>query len=214
MHTLANCIWVTPKEIQTPEAHAVIFVHGRGDDTNKMSQLAESIIPKESAYLAFPRATNHTWYPNRFIADWQENEPYLSNALSLLNELVAHYNQLGIPAERIHWVGFSQGSCLLLDYLARNAKRYGGVFALSGGLIGPHIDASLYQGDFQQTPIFMGCSDIDSHIPLARLYASNEQLIAMNARVTLRIYEGEGHLINEDELQTMKQFFNATLSSL
>jgi predicted esterase len=110
-----------------------------------------------------------------------------------------------MPAERIVLLGFSQGACLSLEFAARNARRFGGVVALSGGLIGPPGTPRDYSGDFAGTPAFLGCSDVDPHIPKERVDESAEVLRRMGAQVTERIYPGMGHTVNEDELDFVRQ---------
>jgi phospholipase/carboxylesterase len=186
---------------------AVIFVHGRGDDSNGMQVLASEVVQFDAA-LAFPMATNATWYPTSFLQPLEANQPWLDSALQNLGKVVQHFLESGIPSERIFFLGFSQGACLSLEYAARNARKYGGVMALSGGLIGPTVDASRYTGNFEGTPILMGCSDVDFHIPVERVHQSADALSKMGANVDKRIYPGMGHTINEDELEAVKELIN------
>jgi predicted esterase len=176
---------------------AVIMVHG---------------LPEGLAYVA-PQAAGHSWYPLSFMAPMERNEPGLSSALSVLRDLIEHLQGEGIPAERIVLLGFSQGACLSLEFAARNARRFGGVVALSGGLIGPPGTPRDYAGDFTGTPAFLGCSDIDPHIPKPRVDESAEVLRRMGAEVTERIYPGMGHTINEDELDFVRQLLADVIAS-
>jgi predicted esterase len=178
---------------------AVILVHGRGGSAEDMLGLAADLDHPELAYVA-PQAAGQSWYPYSFLAPIEQNEPWLSSALELLGDLVKHLESGGIPAERIVVLGFSQGACLSLELAARNARRYGGVVALSGGLIGPPGTPREYSGTFAGTPIFLGCSDRDPHIPRQRVDESAQVLEAMGAAVTERIYPGLGHTVNEDEM--------------
>ncbi|HEX3531849.1 MAG TPA: alpha/beta hydrolase [Thermoanaerobaculia bacterium] len=182
---------------------AMVLVHGRGGSAEDILGLAAELNRPELAYLA-PQAAGHTWYPNRFLAPLAQNEPGLSSGLEQLGALVAHLEQAGIPAERIVLLGFSQGACLSLEFAARNAKRYGGVVALSGGLIGPPGTPRDYPGAFNGTPVFLGCSDRDPHIPKDRVDESAKVFERMGAAVTERIYPGMGHTINEDELDFVR----------
>ncbi len=146
---------------------AVIMLHGRGARPESILSLAAELPREGIAYLA-PTATGSTWYPHSFLQPLERNEPYLSAALQAEDGLIAHVAAQGLEHERIELLGFSQGACLALEYAARTARRYGAVIGLSGGLIGP--DGSLREnaGDFDVTPAFLGCSDIDFYIPTAR----------------------------------------------
>lgn len=179
---------------------AMILVHGRGADARDILGLAEYFGRPDIAYLA-PEAAGHSWYPNRFLIPVEQNEPYLSSALGVLGTLVADLEKAGIGAERLFLLGFSQGACLSLEFAARNPRRYAGVIALSGGLIGASVDASRYHGSLAGTPVFLGCSDIDPHIPLARVKESSAVMAALGAEVTERIYPGMGHTVTGDEVE-------------
>lgn len=179
---------------------AMVLVHGRGASADDILSLAEEIDQPGFAYLA-PQATGATWYPNRFTAPIPSNEPWLSSALGRLDTLLAQIAQAGIPAERVVLLGFSQGACLALEYAARNAQRYGGVIALSGGLIGPEGTPRDYPGSLAGTPVFLGCSDVDFHIPKERVQHSARVLRDLGAHVTERLYPGMGHTVNQDELE-------------
>lgn len=183
---------------------ALIMIHGRGADAHDILSIAEYLNVKDYALLA-PQATNHTWYPYSFMAPQAQNEPWLSSALDVLTTILKDINTAGITPENTYFLGFSQGACLTLEFTTRNAQRFGGVVAFSGGLIGQQLELTNYKNDFQQTPIFLGCSDIDPHIPLERVQQSGEILKNKNADLTLKIYPGMGHTINEDEIQTVNQ---------
>jgi predicted esterase len=182
---------------------AMILVHGRGGSPEDMLGLAAELRRPELAYLA-PQAAGHTWYPTSFLAPLEQNEPGLSSGLQLLGELLAHLEHVGIPAERTVLLGFSQGACLSLEFAARNARRYAGVVALSGGLIGPPGTPRDDAGSFEGTPVFLGCSDRDPHIPKTRVDESAHVFERMGAAVTERIYPGLGHTVNEDELDFVR----------
>ena len=183
---------------------AMILVHGRGDASDKMLLLAKGIVDDPGIALVFPKATNNTWYPKSFLASTEENQPWLNSALANMGKLVSHIKSHGLTEENIFLFGFSQGACLAFDYACRNAKKYGGIIVLSGGLIGLRIDESNYSGDFAGTPIFIGCSDSDFHIPLQRLNESADVAAAMGAKVDKQIYPGMGHIISADELQQVR----------
>jgi phospholipase/carboxylesterase len=178
---------------------AMIMVHGRGATAADILMLAEELAQPGFAYFA-PEAANNAWYPNSFLAPLASNEPGLSSGLALIASLLEQVNNVGIPAERVVIVGFSQGACLSLEFVARHARRYGGVIALSGGLIGPDGTPRDYAGSLVDTPVFLGCSDIDPHIPKDRVLHSAEVLQALGGQVTAKLYPRMGHTINRDEI--------------
>jgi predicted esterase len=178
---------------------ALILVHGRGATAESMLPLAEAFGLSSMAYVA-PQAAGGTWYPYSFMAPLDANEPHLSSALSVLAALVAQLGDEGMPAERVALVGFSQGACLSSEFAARNARRYGGIIGLSGGLIGPPGTPREYPGSLEGTPVLLGCSDIDPHIPVERVKESEAVLSGLGAAVDLRIYPGFGHSVNDDEI--------------
>jgi phospholipase/carboxylesterase len=178
---------------------ATVLLHGRGASAESMLALANAFAAPDMAYIA-PQAPSGSWYPYSFMAPTMLNEPYLSNALSTLANVVDDLGQQGIPAQRIVLLGFSQGACLALEFAARNARRYGGVVGLSGGLIGPEGTPRDYTGALAGTPVFLGCSDVDSHIPLARVHESTNVLRALGGNVTEKIYPGMGHTVVQDEI--------------
>lgn len=177
----------------------VIMVHGRGAGPENILDLVPALEHPEFTYLA-PAAANNTWYPYSFLADTAKNEPGLSSALSVLGDLVDDLVGKGIPKTRIVLLGFSQGGCLSSEFAVRHADRFGGVIAFSGGLIGPPGTAWNHPGSFAGTPVFLGCSDIDPHIPAQRVEESADVFGRMGAAVTRRLYPGMGHLVNDDEM--------------
>lgn len=181
---------------------AMILIHGRGASAENILTLAGSLPAAGMAYLA-PQAPDGAWYPQRFTAPLAANEPHLSNALDTVDALVKRAITAGVPSERILLVGFSQGACLVLEYAARNPRRYGAVASLSGGLIGPTTRRD-YPGDLVGTPVLLGCSDVDFHIPLARVEQSADVLAHMGADVDKRIYPGMAHTINDDEIDALR----------
>jgi predicted esterase len=178
---------------------AFICVLGRNAGPRDIIGIADALAHDQVAYVA-PAAAANTWYPYSFLTPIPQNEPYLTSALGVLDRLVGWIEEQGIPASRIVLLGFSQGACLSSEYAVRHARRLGGVVAYSGGVIGPPGTRWEYPGSFDGTPVFLGCSDVDPHIPLARVNESEQVLRAMGAEVTKRIYPGMGHLVNEDEL--------------
>lgn len=183
---------------------AMIMIHGRGGGTQSVLPLINHFNVDGFAYLA-PSAADNTWYPNRFLAPRSSNEPKLSSAIETINNLLDEIESAGIPPEKIIILGFSQGACLSLEVAARNPKRYGGVVALSGGLIGADEELIGYAGSLDNTPVFLGCSDIDMHIPVGRVHKSKEIMESLSASVDERIYEGMGHTINNDEIQAVAE---------
>ena len=182
---------------------ALILIHGRGATAESMMPLAEAFGRAEIAYLA-PQATANTWYPYPFLAPLQANEPWLSSALAVIAALVERLGASGFGAERVGLAGFSQGACLATEFAARNARRYGCVIGLSGGLIGPPGTPRDYSGSLGGTPVFLGCSDVDPHIPLERVQETTAVLSGLGAAVDERIYPGMGHTVNEDEIAAAK----------
>ncbi len=182
---------------------AVVMVHGRGATAESILELRHEFESPELACVA-PQAAGYTWYPNSFMAPMERNEPGLSSGLARLGETLAELEARGIPPERTILLGFSQGACLSLEFAARNARRYAAVVGLSGGLIGPPGTPRDYQGSFAGTPVFLGCSDRDPHIPRERVDESAEVLRRMGAEVTERIYPAMGHTVNEDELEFVR----------
>jgi predicted esterase len=178
---------------------AMILVHGRGAAPANILELAEQLDHPAFAYLA-PAAAGNTWYPQSFMAPFEANEPGLSSGLSVLSALVDRVASSGITHDRIVLAGFSQGACLASEFAARHARRYGALLAFSGGLIGPPGTSWPYDGDFDGMPVFLGCSDLDHHVPRGRVEETAIVLESMGAQVEMRLYPGMGHLIIEDEL--------------
>ncbi|WP_077924214.1 alpha/beta hydrolase [Spirosoma sp. 209] len=178
----------------------MIMVHGRGGSARDILSLSEYIKADDFAFVA-PEANGRTWYPYSFLRPMSENEPYLSSALDVLTSLRARLqSDFNFKLPQIYWFGFSQGACLMLEFVARNATEYGGIFGLSGGLIGPDGTPRQYEGSFGNTPVFLGCSDTDSHVPKERVLESERVFSEMGASVTARLYPNFAHSINEDEL--------------
>jgi phospholipase/carboxylesterase len=196
------------KEI-APANKVLIMLHGRGGSAEDILSLSSHLNVKNYALFA-PQATNNTWYPYSFLAPPSQNEPWLSSALQLIRELVDELISKGVPIENIYFAGFSQGACLTLEFVTRNAERYGGVAAFTGGFIGDKIYSENYKGDFKNTPVFIGTSDPDPHIPVERIYATSNVLRNMNASVTEKIYANMGHTINQDEIDQVNQLIFKT----
>jgi len=193
-------------DLEDAEA-ALVCTHGRGATARGMLQLAADVIQEGVAVLA-PQAARQTWYPSSFLAPVEQNEPGRRSGLQAISDAIDEAADAGIPTERVMLIGFSQGACLASEYLARNPRRYGGLAALSGGLIGETL-ADEYPGDLEGTPVFLGCSDTDPHIPKERVHETAAVLESMNADVTKRLYEGMGHGIAEDELAVVSEMVAA-----
>jgi predicted esterase len=175
------------------------MVHGRNAGPANILDLVPRLSRPKVTYLA-PSAANRTWYPHSFMADIAGNEPGLSSGLAMLESLVARIEAASVPRSRIVLLGFSQGACLTAEFAIRHASRFGGIVAFSGGAIGPPGTQWDETGRFDGTPVFLGCSDRDSHVPESRVVESAELFGRMGAEVTLRIYPGMGHLVNDDEI--------------
>lgn len=182
---------------------ALILTHGRGATAESILTLAPLLGADDLAWFA-PQASGNTWYPFSFLSPIPQNEPGITSGLQALSDLVAHIENAGVPAERIALAGFSQGACLTLEFGARNARRYGALVGLSGGLIGPDGTPRDYAGSLAGTPVFLGCSDIDGHIPLARVHDSAAVLAQLGGVVDERIYPGMGHTVNDDEIDAVR----------
>jgi phospholipase/carboxylesterase len=182
---------------------AIVMLHGRGASASDILSLADEFGNTDVAYLA-PQATGSTWYPNRFSAPVASNEPWLSSALGAVADALSLVATVGIPVERTLLLGFSQGACLALEYVARNPKPYGGVIGLSGALIENGDAQRPYSGTLERTPVFLGCSTTDPHVPRERVERSAEVLRGLGAEVTLRLYPNLDHSVNLDEIQFIK----------
>jgi len=182
---------------------AAIFIHGRGASAEDILGIALELGTEDVAYFA-PQAFGNTWYPYSFLSPISQNEPGLTSALGVIGGLVEKLATGGHTPERIIILGFSQGACLALEFAARHAQRFAAVVGLSGGLIGPPGTPRNYPGSLVDTPVFLGCSDVDPHIPLERVRESAAVLRRMEAQVDERIYKRMGHTINADELGAVR----------
>ncbi len=198
-----NRIVAAGKRIEDAQK-VLIMVHGRGADAMDIVSLSQYLYVDDFALLA-PEATGNSWYPYSFLMPPVQNEPWLSSALALLKDITDEVNEKGISSESVYLLGFSQGACLTLEFAARNAQRYGGIVAFTGGLIGDKIYPENYKGDFSQTPVFIGSSDPDPHVPMQRVNETSAILKNMNADVTKKIYPLMGHTVSEDEIHMANQ---------
>lgn len=186
---------------------AVVLVHGRGASAKDILTLVPDLAQLDFAYLA-PQAADNTWYPNRFLAPIADNEPWLSSGLAAIADVLARVAGAGIPIERTLLLGFSQGACLTLEFVARHAQRYGGVVGLSGGLIGPDGTPRDYPGSLLGTPIFLGCSDVDPHIPTERVQHTAEVLRQLGGNVTVQLYPNMDHTITQAEIDFVRNMMS------
>jgi len=195
-HRGSEEVWFGP--VLEEAESAVVLIHGRGDSSRGILALAEEFQAPGTAFLA-PQAVSFSWYPYSFLSEVEQNEPWLSSALDRVEAAVTAVRKV-IPEQRVVLMGFSQGACLALEFAARNTRRYGGVVAFSGGLIGPDGTPRDYPGSLEGTPVFLGCSDVDAHIPVDRVHESAHVMNGLGGEVEERIYPGMGHTINEDEI--------------
>jgi len=191
--------FITAGQSLETASKVLIMMHGRGGSAEDILGLSDHLQVKDFAIVA-PKATNNTWYPYSFLMPPQQNEPWLSSALQVIKEIINDLVAKGVTQELIYFLGFSQGACLTLEFVTRNATRFGGVVALTGGLIGDKIYEQNYAGNFDGTKIFIGTSDPDPHVPVQRVHDSELILRKLNAAVTVKVYKGMGHTINQDEL--------------
>lgn len=189
---------------------AMLMLHGRGASAEDILSVANEIDQPGFAYLA-PQAAGNTWYPNRFLVPLAENEPWLSSAFAFIVDVLGEIINAGIPREKIILLGFSQGACLTLEFAARNAHRYGGVVGLSGALIGPQGTPRDYPGSLVGTPVFVGCSDVDFHVPKEYVQQTAEVMEHLGGEVTLRLYPNMGHTINQAEIDSVRRMMQTIL---
>jgi len=185
----------------TSARSVLILLHGRGSNAHDILSLAGA-VPLNKVTVFAPNAAGQAWYPQRFVRPIAENEPHLTSALNVVTRMVQHANAAGIPTDKIVIGGFSQGACLASEYVARHPMRYGGLAVFSGGLIGDKIARANYPSEIglTGTPVFVGCSDVDFHIPVERVHETTAMLRELGGNVTERIYPGMDHTINDDEL--------------
>ncbi len=191
---------------------ALILMHGRGATARNILELGAELAHPDFTYLA-PQASGNAWYPHSFLAPIPQNEPGISSGLRALADAVAAVEAAGLPAERIVLGGFSQGACLAIEFVARHARRYGGLLAFSGGLIGPLGTLRQYEGTLGGTPVFIGCSNVDPHIPLERVMETSEIFASLGATITTKIYPNMGHTINQDEIDHALQIVQLAAGS-
>ena len=189
----------------------VILIHGRNASPENILTLVPRLNRPGVAFLA-PAAAGHTWYPYSFLTETTKNEPHLSSALRVIGRLLEELAARGITRDRVLLMGFSQGACLCAEFAVRHATRYGGLVLFSGGLIGPPGTTWVHPERFDGTPVFLGCSDVDAHIPKGRVEESAEVFRRMGADVTMRLYPGMGHVVNEDEIDAARLMIEGVVS--
>jgi len=191
-------------------AGAIVLLHGRGASAEDILGLSGEFDYPELAYLA-PQAAGHSWYPYSFLAPIAQNEPWLTSALNKVKQVVDAVVQAGVPHERIIIAGFSQGACLASEFTARNADRYGGLIAFTGGLIGPAGTEFTYTGKLSGMPAFFGSGDPDAHVPWQRVAESADVLSSLGAEVVSKRYPGMPHTINRDEIEEARKLIAHSL---
>ena len=207
MHNIKNTVWAGQPLAQAKRV--LIMTHGRGASAQSILSLAAELDVEDFALVA-PQATGNTWYPYSFLAPEAQNEPGLSSGLEVLSQLVEAIKREGFESSQIYLLGFSQGACLTSEFVARNAQPFGGIFILSGGVIGDSVKMERYSGDFKSTPIFLGCSDIDAHVPLHRVQDSSNVFKNLSANITEKIYPNAPHSIFQDEINHINQILKNT----
>lgn len=190
---------------------AMLLLHGRGASAEDILSLANEFDQPGFAYLA-PQAADNTWYPNRFLVPLEQNEPWISSALAFVEEVLDEIINAGISRQQVMLLGFSQGACLTLEFAARNAQRYGGVIGLSGALIGPEGTPRDYPGSLAGTPVFLGCSDVDFHVPKEHVQQTAEVMKRLGGEVTTRLYPNMGHTVNQDEIDFVRGMMQTLLA--
>ena len=195
-----------------PPKPAVVMLHGRGAGPENILDLVPRLDRPQFQYVA-PAAPNRTWYPFSFMAEIQKNEPHLTNALAQVGQAIVDAEASGVPREKIVLLGFSQGACLATEFVIRNASRFGGLIAFSGGAIGPPGTTWNESGRFDGTPMFFGCSDVDAHVPESRVRESAALCERMGATVTTKIYPGMGHIVSDDEITHARGLLDEVLRS-
>lgn len=192
---------------------AMVMMHGRGASAEDILELAPDLKQPGFVYLA-PQAAGNAWYPNSFLAPIDSNEPALTSALFTIENILVQLDEVGIRIEHTIILGFSQGACLSLEFVARNARRYGGVVGLSGGLIGPNGTPRNYPGSLAETPIFLGCSDRDPFVPKERVEFSSTIMQELGGVVTTKLYPNLAHTVNPDEIRFIRSMLVALTAEL
>jgi phospholipase/carboxylesterase len=181
-----------------------IMIHGRGATAESILSLSDHLNLDEFALIA-PQAPGNTWYPYSFMAPDQSNQPSFSESLNTVDEILRDLTKKGFTSEKIYFIGFSQGACLSLEYASQHAKKFGAVIAFTGGLIGEKFNPSKYRGDFKNTPVFIGSSHRDVHVPLSRIEESAAQIQKMGAHMKTMIFQDTQHTIRQEEVDWVNE---------
>ncbi len=187
---------------------AMIMIHGRGASPESILSLTNEIKHRKEITFYAPEAHGFTWYPYSFLAPLEKNQPKLNSAFQSIYDAITVAENAGFSKDKIFILGFSQGACLAAEYVARHPDKYAGIFIFSGGLVGYRINEDSYTGNLHKTPIFIGCSDVDTHIPLQRIHKTNSILSSINGDVTKVIYPNFGHTINKDEIDHLNKIIS------
>ncbi len=203
--TLADATEVLMQTASSAPDRALILMHGRGASAENILRLRNQLTLPDTTLVLAPQAHDATWYPQRFIEPQTANEPYLSQSLKVIDELVSYLgNEHGLPPSAIVLAGFSQGACLVAEYIKRNPRRYQGIAILSGGLIGSDAEvAHDMLGSLARTPIYLGCDEQDFHIPAERARQSATYFQTHEADVTFKLYQNLGHTIHPDGISSI-----------
>ena len=199
-------------EAGTPASEAnaaMIMIHGRGATAPSILEMVSTFETDKKIASRAPQANGNTWYPYSFLAPTDQNQPGLSSGLQKIHDIIEELESEGISKENIYLLGFSQGACLASEFVARHPAKYAGLIALSGGVIGDAVNPEEYSGDLNGTPVFLGCSDVDAHIPKERVNETEELLKKLGASVTKKLYPGMGHLVNNDEIEHINALLNS-----
>ena len=189
----------------------MIMIHGRGASAESIIGLANEFDHKDQITFLAPQASGFTWYPYSFLAPTDQNQPGLNSGLQAIFDLVVKAENEGIKKDKIFIFGFSQGACLATEFVARHPDFYGGLIALSGGLIGDSVSSKNYEGSLEGTEVFLGCSDVDPHIPKERVDETEEVFTKLGGNIIKKIYPGMGHLVNEDEIAEVQRILDSKL---
>jgi predicted esterase len=188
---------------------AMIMIHGRGATAPSILEMVSQFEADKKITYRAPQANGNTWYPYSFLAPTDQNQPGLSSGLQKIHDIIQELEAEGIAKKNIYLLGFSQGACLASEFIARHPAKYAGLIALSGGIIGDSVNMDAYSGDLEGTPAFLGCSDVDPHIPKERVNETEELLKKLGANVTKKLYPGMGHLVNKDEIEHINALLNS-----
>ena len=179
---------------------AAVLLHGRDRTSAEMLALAERIALPTIAWLA-PDAPSGSWYPLGFMTPGDANRVHLDRALDRVEREVRALEAAGLPRRRIALVGFSQGACVACEYVRRHPARWGALIAFTGGLPGPDGSVWTDDADLLGTPVLLSNSEADAWVPWRRVEETAAVFTRMGANVTLRLYPGRDHVVDDDEIR-------------